>query len=105
MPFLPFFEHDVFVAYSQGEEGETTLKDWTLTLIDDLEANIRAVDVEFDQLDIWRHAQDASIRTCDNARAKVERSGILMIVMSPRFLASSWCRDEVNIPRQSRGLY
>ena len=31
----------------------------------------------------------------DELRAKVTYSGILMIVMSPRYLTSAWCKDEL----------
>jgi hypothetical protein len=96
---LPFFEYDVFVSYShgvQGTESDTPLKDWTLELIRSLETDIRAVDTEFDNLDIWRDEHiDPTIHLSDELRAKVNHSGILLIVMSPRYLASTWCKDEL----------
>jgi hypothetical protein len=101
---LPHFEYDVFVSYSHGVQGSETnapLKDWTLELIRRLETDIRAVDTEFDDLYIWRDEQiDPTIHLSDELRGKVESSGVLMIVMSPRYLASTWCKNELEWFRQ-----
>src|ERR1700692_5137905 len=95
---LPVFEYDVFVSYSHGVQSpsaDSPLKEWTLDLIRRLETDIRAVDIEFDDLHIWRDEQiDPTIHLSDEIRAKVRWSGILLIVMSPRYLASSWGKDE-----------
>jgi hypothetical protein len=101
---LPHYEYDVFVSYSHGVRGgddDTPLKDWTLELIGRLETDIRSVDPEFDQLHIWRDEQiDPTIHLSDELRAKVTQSGILMVVMSPRYLGSAWCKDELEWFRQ-----
>jgi hypothetical protein len=105
MAFLqPHFDYDVFVSYShgmQGGEADSPLKDWTLELIRRLETDIQAVDTEFDDLVIWRDEQiDPTIHLSDELRGKVKNSGILLIVMSPRYLASTWCKDELEWFRQ-----
>jgi hypothetical protein len=101
---LPHYEYDVFVSYSHGVLGPATdapLKEWTLELIRRLETDIRAVDIEFDNLHIWRDEQiDPTIQLSDEIRAKVGFSGILLIFMSPRYLGSSWCKDELEWFRQ-----
>jgi len=99
MAFLqPHFEYDVFVSYSHGaraSETETPLKDWTLELIRRLETDIRIVDSEFESLHIWRDEKiDPTIHLTDELRAKVKQAAILLIVMSPPYLASAWCKDE-----------
>jgi hypothetical protein len=99
MAFLkPHFEYDVFVSYSHGaraSETETPLKDWTLELIRRLETDIRFVDNEFESLHIWRdEAIDPTIHLTDELRAKAKQAAILVIVMSPPYLASAWCKDE-----------
>jgi TIR domain len=105
MPFLrPYFEYDAFVSYSHGvrsADGDAPLKDWTLGLISKLETDIRTVDPEFDDLLVWRDERiDRSIHLTDELRAKVTQSGILIIVMSPRYLLSNWCMDELEWFRQ-----
>jgi hypothetical protein len=96
---LPHFEYDAFVSYSHGvigRESDAPLRDWTLELINRLETDIRAVDTEFDGLLIWRDEHiDPTIHLTDELRGKVKTSGILLIVMSPRYLNSSWCKDEL----------
>jgi hypothetical protein len=99
MAFLrPYFEYDAFVSYSHGArpgDADAPLKDWTLELIRKLETDIRLVGSEFRDLCIWRDEQiDPTIHLTDELRAKVSHSGILMIVMSPTYIASSWCEDE-----------
>jgi hypothetical protein len=105
MAFLsPYFEYDVFVSYSHGVQGadsDTPLRDWTLELVRRLEADIRAVDTEFDDLVVWRDLHiDPTIHVTDELRGKVRSSGILLIMMSPRYLTSSWCKDELEWFRQ-----
>lgn len=100
MAFLaPYFEYDAFVSYSHGIHSgdDAPLKEWTLELIRRLETDIRLVDTEFDNLTIWRDEHiDPTIQLTDGLRAKVTQSGILIIVMSPRYLASTWCKDELD---------
>jgi hypothetical protein len=100
----PYFEYDAFVSYSHGVVGpdsDTPLRDWTLELVRRLEADIRVVDIEFDDLVIWRDLHiDPTIHVTDELRGKVKSSGILLIIMSPRYLASAWCKDELEWFRQ-----
>lgn len=105
MAFLrPHFDYDVFVSYSHGVAPGVTqapLRDWTLRLIDNLEADMRAASPDFDDLHIWRDQQiDPTMQLSDELRGKVSYSGILMIVMSPKYLASAWCKDELEWFRQ-----
>jgi hypothetical protein len=100
MAFLqPYFEYDVFVSYSHGVKGgeaDAPLRDWTLDLVRRLETDVRAVDTEFDDLHVWRDEQiDPTIHISDELRGKVKSSGILLIVMSPRYLTSTWCKEEL----------
>jgi hypothetical protein len=101
---LPHFEYDAFVSYSHGaigRESDAPLRDWTLELINRLETDIRAVDTEFDELFIWRDERiDPTIQLTDELRGKVKSSGVLLIFMSPRYLTSSWCKDELEWFRQ-----
>lgn len=95
----PNFDYDVFVSYSHGDplgQGNSPLKRWTLTLIDKLERDILALDTEFDSLQIWRDENiDRTMHLTPELRGKVCKSCILMIVMSNRYLTSTWCTDEL----------
>jgi hypothetical protein len=94
MTFLaPYFTHDVFVSYSHGDPlgtNESPLKRWTIALVHELIAEIRAIDTEFDGLDVWLDEHlDPTAHLTDELRHKVGSSGILMIMMSPRYLSST----------------
>jgi hypothetical protein len=100
----PAFKYDVFVSHSHGNPtraGVPPLKQWTDSLIDDLKAEIQSVDTEFDDLHFWLDKQiDPTAALTQELRDSVKASGILMIIMSPRYLASSWCKDELDWFRQ-----
>jgi hypothetical protein len=94
----PEFEHDVFVSYSHGDPngtGDAPLKRWTHEFIRELKSEIHSVETEFDTLNVWIDENiDPTRHLTDELRRVVRASGILLIVMSPRYLASSWCGDE-----------
>jgi len=99
MPYLaPHFDPDVFVSYSHGDPrgGESPLKDWTQALLRRLNSHIRSLDDEFDDLALWWDDEiDPTAHLTEELRAKVGAAGVLMIVMSKRYLKSSWCSDEL----------
>lgn len=99
MAFLgPPFENDVFVSYSHGILGADSapLRDWTLDLIGNLETAIRNTDPQLADLLMWRDEHnDPTKQLTPELREKVTGSAILMIVMSPWYLASTWCKDEL----------
>jgi TIR domain len=96
----PYYAYDAFVSYSHGDplgSGDSPLKRWTVSLIRDLKAEIRSVDTEFDNLEIWFDENiDPTAHLTTDLRNKVKSSGLLVVVMSPRYLASSWCKDELD---------
>ena len=95
----PHFDPDVFVSYSHGDPrgaGDLPLKTWTQALLRKLESQVLSLDTEYDALHIWMDEQiDPTANITTELRDKVGASGVLIIVMSKRYLASSWCRDEL----------
>lgn len=95
----PYFDPDVFVSYSHGDPrgaGESPLKDWTRALVRKLESQVLSLDTEFDALHVWMDEHiDPTAHLTDELRGKVGASGVLIIVVSKRYLGSSWCRDEL----------
>jgi hypothetical protein len=94
----PHFDPDVFVSYSHGDpQGVAApLRDWTRNLIERLRERLHALETEFDGLNIWMDpAIDPTAQLTDDLRDKTSRCAVLMIVMSKRYLESSWCRDEL----------
>jgi hypothetical protein len=107
MPYLaPHFHHDVFMSYAHGhipgvlssnsEVLVDPLKRWSQALIDKLREDLGSLFTEFDELDIWDDRSiDPTAPMTDELRNKVKNSCLLLIMMSPRYLASAWCTDEL----------
>ena len=95
----PHHDPDVFVSYSHGDPrgaGNSPLKTWTHALLRKLESQILSLDTEYDALHVWMDEQiDPTANLTAELRDKVSASGVLIMVMSKRYLASSWCRDEL----------
>ena len=94
----PDFDFDVFVSYSHGDPrgaGNSPLKTWSHALIEALVADITSLSDEFDDLAVWYDRDlDPTLKLTSELRNKVKASAVLMILMSPRYLASAWCHDE-----------
>ena len=91
--------YDVFVSYSHGDPrgtGRAPLADWTHRLIDELRQDIESTSTEFDQLALWDDREaDPTLNLTPMIKDCVSNSALLLIVMSPRYLASCWCKDEL----------
>ena len=97
MSFLAHFDPDVFVSYSHGDPigARAPLRDWTQALIQRLRDRLHALETEFDNLAIFMDPEiDPTAYLTPELRAKASACGLLMIVMSKRYLKSSWCGDE-----------
>lgn len=94
MAYLSDFEHDIFVSYAHSE----ALNEWSKRLVGDARKYVatglgmrQAKDV-----DLWM-----DYKICGNEpltrqlQNKVEKSGVLLVLMSEWYLESSWCRDEL----------
>ncbi len=93
----PYFDPDVFVSYSHGDPvgGRAPLRDWSQALIGRLRDGL-ALYTGFDSLDIWMDPDiDPTTYLTDDLRRKASACGVLMIIMTNRWLHSPWCRDEV----------
>jgi hypothetical protein len=96
----PHFDPDVFVSYSHGKsgsDGKSPLRDWTRALLRErLEAHIHNLSADFDDLSLYMDDKiDPTAHLTAELRTKVSGSGVLIIVMSERYLKSSWCQDEL----------
>lgn len=91
------FEHDIFVSYAHGVPvgNVVPLRTWSICLVDELKAAILNTRIEFAPLAIYLDRdRDPTLGLTADLKAKVKASAILLIVMSPFFVESSWCRDE-----------
>jgi len=98
MPYLTGYKHDIFVSYAHndnqplvsGEEG------WVKTLINHL--RVRTVEkVGNNALDIWMDYELAgNSPVTSTITDALSDSAVLLFVTSESYLASGWCRNELN---------
>lgn len=97
------FAHDIFISYSQGlpdPDGPGSLARWSGAFAQGLESEIRLnpklrTYTHFRDVD---HRPDRSVDPMaplgDGLRQHIRDSAILLVLMSPDYLASRWCKDE-----------
>lgn len=112
MNFLQNYAHDVFVSYAHGPETQSRyhgerdnlLTGWTRRFVDDLTAQI---DISLSQFEFGDQETPGAAFFMDgdlngsgsltgNIKAAVQESALLLVVMSPLYLRSKWCTDEVD---------
>lgn len=103
----PDFHHDVFVSYSHGDfdkSGQSKLKAWSQKLKAALEQELRVkpgfADVSLFMDGSKRPADEHSLDLADELtpqlRDAAESAALLLILMSPHYCGSAWCKDERN---------
>lgn len=98
-PFL----HDLFVSYSHGDDGRggAYLKPWSAVFARELERELRA-DRRFRlDLSVFRDQDHRPGQGVDpmaplgtQLQEQIAASALLVVLMSPDYLASQWCADE-----------
>jgi len=109
-PFLPRFDTDIFISYTHIDNqafGEDQSQ-W----VSDLHGRLK---VRLDQLvggsvSIWRDAKlTGNDSFADVLCDKLERVGLLVSIVSPRYLQSDWCVRELerflDAAKRNRGLH
>ena len=95
------FSHDLFVSYSHGaarDTGRSRLASWSETLVEELEVELKDVEPAFDKrLDIFIDKElDPTLHLTPQLKGKVGDAAMLLVIMSPRYLASDWCQKELS---------
>ena len=104
MPYLaPDFRHDVFVSYAHWDvdsEGTSLLKTWSLALARQLLAELRlnpelaSCTVYFDESQRPEQGLDRHNPLTQQLKDAASGAALLLILMSPHYLHSDWCREE-----------
>ena len=99
------FKHDVFVSYSHGDidgAGDSKLKQWSLAFVRELKSELMALpglgrdlSVFMDQSQHPQQGLDPMAPLRDQLRNEIEHSAILTVLMSPQYLGSKWCYEEL----------
>jgi hypothetical protein len=98
MAFLDGYKHDIFVSYAHNDNKSYVESDigWVKNLIKVLRTRVVEL-VGSDSVDIW---MDYELRGNDAVTPTImdelSQSAILLFASSESYLASSWCRNELN---------
>lgn len=95
------FQHDIFMSYSHGDMGINSenpkLKKWSTAFIKQLEEEIKlSLGSEREGFNIWYDKQlEGNQKLTQELKKRVEDSALLLIVMTPQYLDSEWCKEEL----------
>jgi hypothetical protein len=99
----PEFLHDVFVSYAHGDadsSGKSPLKTWSKAFARELEFELRTMPglqnsvVFLDDSDRAGQRLDSNDPLTQQLRSAAGGSAFLLLLMSPHYLGSPWCKDE-----------
>ena len=98
------FAHDLFVSYSHGDAdgtGASRLRQWSQGFARELESELRAFPQFGRDLRIFLDGDHRPASGVDpleplteQLQAEIGRAAILVLLMSPHYLASTWCAAE-----------
>src|SRR3954452_19159191 len=91
---------DIFLSYAHvDDEPDPTLPDrpgWVTTLVRGLEKRLAKKLGRVDSYDLWRDAKlSGNAVLTPEILGKVGEAAVLVLVLSPAYLASEWCRREM----------
>ena len=93
--FLTGYEHDIFVSYAHGDQ----LGAWSIALQEDLRKALNLIlqsKLNGTSVNVWiDQALRKNVPLSDQLQGRVKGSALLVIVMSPFYLGSTWCGLEV----------
>jgi hypothetical protein len=107
MSFAPGYEQDVFVSYAHADDqpyleppagGEPPLG-WVGTLVRQLKNELGQKIGRGDACNVWfdNHRLRGNHSLTEEIAAQLERSATFVAIVSPGYLASAWCRDELSL--------
>lgn len=96
MAYVPGYEHDIFISYAHRDDEPPAgaQQGWVTTLCQELRKGLSAK-LDGPPPEVWmdhRLAMNAALGP--ELDERLSRSAVLLIVVSPPYLASHWCREE-----------
>jgi hypothetical protein len=99
MAFVTGYEHDVFISYAHidNEPSAGADKGWVTLLYQELRKNL-AAKLGTRALDIWMDPRlSPNVGLGDELGQRLQRTAVLLIVLSPAYRSSDWCQEERRI--------
>jgi hypothetical protein len=105
MVFVPGYKQDIFVSYAHVDDRpfDVTAPDhasgWVTTLVRHLENYLAQEIGRTEAFNIWKDKHNLHGNDTPTAEiaAVLESAAIFIAILSPSYLASTWCRDEADI--------
>jgi hypothetical protein len=99
----PPFEHDVFVSYAHAEEetGSALLLKWSHHVIDRitnlLKTRFNPLQGPGSHIDVFidKNVLQSGEKLSEELKKAVETSAFLLVLMSPSYSGSGWCKEEL----------
>ncbi len=96
MAYVAGYEHDIFISYAHRDDESPAgaQQGWVTTLCQELRKGLSAK-LDGPPPDVWmdhRLAMNAALGP--ELDERLSRSAVLLIVVSPPYLGSHWCREE-----------
>jgi nucleotide-binding universal stress UspA family protein len=98
MAFVPGYKHDIFVSYAHVDDVPIVEgRGWVSTFVDQLRRSLAMRLGRADAYSIWMDRWlNGNEPFSDALLQNIKQSAALVIILSPGYLASEWCRRESN---------
>ena len=97
MPIIPSFKHDVFLSYARVDDEPMPgcTEGWVTTLVKHLQWRLAQLCGRRDTFGLWMdHDLARHVDFTPQILSSLRDSAVLMVIFSPGYLASDWCRRE-----------
>jgi TIR domain len=97
MAYVPGFEHDIFVSYAHVDDkpAPNVQTGWVSTLVDGLLAYLPQKLGRAEAFDLWMDPRLSAYEPLTPAILNtIEKSAVLVVILSPAYLSSDWCSRE-----------
>ncbi len=98
--YVPGHKNDIFVSYARVDNTPIRGIDlgWVSHLVDTLDNILSQALGRSDLFELWMDTRRDSpaVRLTSDILDHVRQSATLLVILSPGYLASEWCRDELS---------
>lgn len=97
MAFVPNYKHDIFISYAHVDDQveSSTDEGWVTTLVKGLKTRLAQKLGRSDAYKLWfDHDLSRHVRITPQIMDALEKTAILIVILSPGYIASDWCQRE-----------